>query len=161
MSQFEDRLKKAIQRGEERSNSKQASERAKAMSEEEYRTRHTDFRLTLSEHIENCLQSLPSHFPGFDYETVYGDTGWGGACFRDDIDLLNKKRRSLYSRIELTVRPYSDVPVLEIAGKATIRNKEFFTRTYFEKIADVDIESFSELIDRWTLEYAEAYSSKK
>jgi hypothetical protein len=50
---------------------------------------------------------------------------------------------------------------VELSGKGTIRNKEAFTRTYFEKIEDADPQKFLQLIDAWVLEYAEMYASQR
>ena len=55
-------------------------------SKEQIRNRHTEFRLSLSEYIETGLNKLANHFPGFQYETIYGHRGWGGAVARNDID---------------------------------------------------------------------------
>ena len=81
----------------------------------------------------------PNVFPGYQYETIYGDKGWGGACFRDDLRIAGGQRTSNYSRLEMTVRPYSpSLHVLELAAKGTIRNKEAFNRNYYEKLEEVD-----------------------
>ncbi|MEW4454875.1 hypothetical protein AB1L30_19570 [Bremerella sp. JC817] len=159
MTDFEDRLKRAIERGEKRSEAKRHAEQAAAMTEEECRELHSRLRLKISDYIETCLQKLPNHFPGFQYETLFGDQGWGGACVRDDLDLTGGKRRSLYSRLELAIRPYSSVHVLELTGKGTIQNKELFHRNHFEKLAEVDEHDFRELIDLWIVEYAEQFSA--
>jgi len=87
---FDDRLRKAIERGHKRSEVLAREAAAKAWTEEEYRRLHSQVRLTLSEHIESCLSRLPNYFPGFQYETMYGDRGWGGACFRDDLVLTRQ-----------------------------------------------------------------------
>ena len=58
------------------------------------------------------------------------------------------------------VRPFSDLHVVDLAGKGTIRNKEVYNRNYFEKVEDVDVDKFVELIDVWILEYAELYAAK-
>ena len=50
--------------------------------------------------------------------------------------------------------------VLDLTAKGTIRNKEVFNRSFFEKLADVDLDKFRELIDVWVLEYAELYAAK-
>ncbi len=60
----------------------------------------------------------------------------------------------------MTVRPISEYYMLEMVGKATIRNKEYFDRSHYQPLADVDLDSFIELIDRWTLEFAELYAAK-
>jgi len=159
MAEFEDRLKRAIERGEKRSVSKQRDAEAAALSEEQCRDIHGAMRLKLSEHIEACMQQLPNHFPGFQYETLFGEQGWGGACFRDDIELTGGKRRNLYSRLEVAIRPYSSVHVLELVGKGTIRNKELFNRNNFEKLGDADENDFRDMIDIWIVEYAEQYSA--
>ncbi|HEY2413747.1 MAG TPA: hypothetical protein VGI40_15965 [Pirellulaceae bacterium] len=157
---FDDRLKQAIVRGQKRSEFLAHEAAAKAWTEEEYRRQHSQIRLTLSEHIESCLSRLPNCFPGFQYETMYGDRGWGGACFRDDLVLTRGSRSTNYSRLEITVRPYSSYHVLDLAAKGTIHNREAFNRNYFEELATADEPKFRDLVDAWVLEYAEMYSAK-
>ncbi|TWT39021.1 hypothetical protein [Blastopirellula retiformator] len=161
MNDFEDRLKKAIQRGEKRSAAKSEAIRTQALSEEECKELHSKFRLQLSDYIEKCVGALPNYFPGFQTETIYGEKGWGAACYRDDLDLTGGKRRSLYSRLEMTIRPHSSVHVLELTAKGAIRNKETFNRSYFEKLAEVDLDTFTNYIDVWIIEYAEIYSGTR
>ena len=157
---FDDRLREAIDRGHKRSEILARQAAAKAWSEEEYRRLHSQVRLTLSEHIESCIKRLPNYFPGFQYETMYGDRGWGGACFRDDLVLSRGSRATNYSRLEVTIRPYSSLHVLDLAAKGTIRNREVFNRNYFEELATADEAKFRELIDVWVLEYAELYTAR-
>ena len=157
---FEDKLRAAISRGQNRADEKQKEALAKQLSEEEFQTLHTQYRLQLSEYIEQCVQRLPNHFPGFRYETIYGERGWGAACYRDDLRSMGPKRRENdYSRLELTVRPFSKYHVLDLAAKGTIGNKEVFNRSHFENLDQVRPEQFIELIDRWVLEYAEMYAA--
>src|SRR6478735_11667151 len=144
---FDDRLKQAIVRGQKRSEFLAREAAAKAWTEEEYRRQHSQLRLTLSEHIESCLSRLPNYFPGFQYETMYGDRGWGGACFRDDLVLTRGSRTTNYSRLEVTIRPYSSLHVLDLAAKGTIRNKEVFNRNVFEELETASEARFRELID--------------
>lgn len=155
---FDDQLREAIQRGQQRSELLARQEAAKAFTEEEYRRLHSQLRLRLSDHIESCLKRLPNYFPGFQYETMYGDRGWGGACFREDLVLQRGTRSSHYSRLELTIRPYSSLHVLDLAAKGTIRNREIFDRKYFEELRAADEAKFRLLIDAWVLEYAELYA---
>ncbi len=157
---FEKRIQKAIQRGKRRSDALSREARLRELSEDELKRMHGQARLQLSEHIENCIKRLPNHFPGFQYETIYGDRGWGTACSRDDIRIRDGRRENDYSRLELTVRPFSTYHVLELAAKATIRNKEFFNRSHFEPILDADLTEFMELVDIWVLEYAELYAAQ-
>jgi hypothetical protein len=157
---FHDRLEKAIQRGQ-RAHDAAAQARAEAaMGEEEFKRLHSQYRLELSEHIEQCVKELPRHFPGFRYETMVGTAGWGAAISRDDLSLEGGKRQNLYSRLELVVRPFASSHVLELAAKGTIRNKEIFNRSQYQMLAHVDIASFRDLTDRWTLEYAELFAAK-
>jgi hypothetical protein len=157
---FDDRLRQAIDRGQKRSELLAREAAAKAWTEEEFRRRHSQVRLTLSEHIEACLKRLPNFFPGFQYETMYGDRGWGGACFRDDLVITRGSRTTNYSRLEVTIRPYTALHVLDLAAKGTIRNREVFNRNYFEELATADEPKFRDLIDAWVLEYAELYAAK-
>ena len=159
---FEDRLQKAIQRGKRRGQAKEQEAAARAFSQEELKRMHSTSRLQLSEQIERCIKQLPNYFPGFRFETIYGERGWGGACSRDDLRVSGQRRReNTYSRLEITERPYSpNMNVLELVGKGTIRNREVFSRTYFEKIEEADLEKFSELVNLWVLEYAELFATK-
>jgi hypothetical protein len=157
---FEKRLEKAIERGQRRGDARQAAAARAALSEEELKRLHSEQRLILSEHIEKCLRNLPHHFPGFRYETILDDRGWGAAVRRDDLIIEPGKGRGEYfSRLEMTIRPFSSAQVLELAAKATIRNKELFQRTHYQRLTELDIASFTELIDLWVLEYAEQFAA--
>ena len=161
MSNFEQRLQKAIERGHRLGDEKQRAETAQAMSEEQCKRLHSQYRLQLSEHIERCLSKLPQHFPGFQFETVFGERGWGATVNRDDVGIGPDGRRNYFSRLEMAVRPYSSSHVLDLAARGTIRNKEVYNRSHFQMLSEVDIDSFKELVDLWVLEYAELYAAKK
>lgn len=157
---FDDRLQRAIQRGQRKGESAEQAARAEALSEDELRRRHGQYRLQLSEHIERCVSKLPQYFPGFRYETIFGERGWGAACSRDDVRMQAGRRGSDYSRLELTIRPFSPYHVLDLAAKGTIRNKEVYNRSHYDKIVDADPRKFIEMIDMWVLEFAEMYAAK-
>lgn len=158
---FEDRLQKAIERGQRTSASQKEAELAQQMTEEQLKRLHSQYRLQLSEHIEQCLKKLPRHFPGFQFDTVVSDRGWGAAVNRDDVDLTNQNRRSLFSRLEMVVRPFSSAQVLELTARGTIRNKEIFNRSHYQLLLDAAPDSFMELTDLWVLEYAEMYAARQ
>ena len=158
---FEDRLQKAVERGQRRGLNRREEAMARSLNEDELKRLHGQYRLSLSEHIEKCFQRLPHHFPGFQCENIYGERGWGAACSRDDLRVEPRGRRSSdYSRLEMTVRPFNSSHVIELNAKGTIRNKEVFNRNHFEKIEEADPAKFIELIDLWVLEYAELYAAR-
>lgn len=157
---FESRLESAISRGKKRADWKASQERQKVLSEEELRRLHTSYRLALSERIESAVQGVADHFPGFQQESLYGDVGWGSACFRDDLRIDSGRRANQYSRLEMVIRPYSDLHVLDLKGKGTVMNRELFNRSFYVPVAEVDIEEFQQLIDTWAIEYAEVYAAK-
>lgn len=158
---FDNRLEKAIQRGQSRNMARSNAEKRAALTKEEIRNQHNEFRLNLSDHIESCLKRLGNHFPGFDYETIYGERGWGGAVSRNDIDRGPDGRAgSFFSRVEITVRAQNEFNLVNIAGKATIRDKELFNWNHFEEILEADQDEFKEMIDRWVLEYAEQFAAR-
>ena len=66
---------------------------------------------------------------------------------------------SLYSRLEMTISPLGSAPLIELVAKATIRNKELFSRTHFQRLEQVDTDSFREMIDLWVLEFAEQFAA--
>ncbi len=156
---FKNRLRSASQRGHQSRDSKAREEAAKALTEEESRRVHTGLRLELSEHIESCLRQLADHVPGFRFETVNNDKGWGASISRDDLLLNQGKRENLFSRYIVLVSPFSKYQVLDIVAKGTIRNKDNFHRHHYHLIKDVDMDNFRELIELWTLDYAENYAA--
>ena len=159
MTDFENKLQAAIERGQRASDAKQQEILRKRMSDEEMKRRHTDFRLQLSEQIEASLKMLANQLPGFNYETVYGERGWGGAVVRDELQIVEGRRNNLYSRIEITVKPFSDLKIVNLSSKGTVRNREIFMRNFHRGIAEADTAEFQELVDRWILEYAQTYST--
>jgi hypothetical protein len=159
---FDERLQRAIERGQKTAEQNRSESAAKELTEEQFKRLHSQYRLTLSEHVEKCLRSLPSHFPGFRFEVVVNDRGWGAAVSRDDADLgPGRSRSNVYSRLEMLVRPYSAAHVLELAARGTIRNKEAYNRTHYQMLGEVDLDRFLELVDVWVLEYAELYAARR
>jgi hypothetical protein len=158
---FESRLHNAIERGHRRADERAQAAELKALSDEELKRLHSQHRLQLSERIEKCIAELPRHFPGFRLETLYGDRGWGAAATRDDLSIESGRRSEQFSRLEMTIRPFSHLQVLELAAKGTVRNKELFNRSHFQKLQDVDLDDYLSKIENWTLEYAELYASRR
>ncbi|TWT53901.1 hypothetical protein Pla22_15350 [Rubripirellula amarantea] len=157
---FESRLESAIQRGKRRADVGAQEERAKELSEDELRRMHTSYRLSLSERIEKAVHRVADHFPGFREESLFGEVGWGAACYRDDLKIVGGRRENQYSRLEMTIRPLGDVKVLDLKGKGTIMNRELFNRSFFVPVAEADAAEFEQLIDSWAIEYAEVYAAK-
>lgn len=157
---FDKRLERAVGRGRQIREARHHTQAARAMSEEELRSLHSRYRLDLSEHIESCLRKLADFFPGFRFETIIGEDGWGGKISRDDVVGRGSSLETRYSRFEMVIRPFSSTRIVELAGKATIQNKEAFNRTHFQFLTEADPESFAEMIDLWALEYAELYAAR-
>jgi hypothetical protein len=156
---FRERLQRAAERGKQARAAQLDEAAAKALSEEECRRRHSQYRLALSEYIENCLREMADNFPGFHLENVVDERGWGAVASRDDIQIAGGRRDNVFSRLQLVVSPYNKYHVLEIVAKGTVRNKEVLSRNHYQRLADVDLESFRELIELWVLDYAELYSA--
>lgn len=161
MSGFEERLKRAIDRGHGSRHAKGRAEGAKRASEEELRSRHSQLRLALSEHIESCLKQLADHFPGFEYSTVINEEGWGARISRDDVNMQRGSSRNLYSRFEMLIRPWSSANILELVTKGTIRNRESLNRTNFRLLPDATEDGFREVIDGLAVEFAEQYAARE
>ncbi len=158
--EFQSRLESAIARGKKRAELKANQQRQKEMSEEELKRLHTSYRLSLSERIESAVHGVADHFPGFRMESLFGEMGWGTACYRDDLRIEAGRRHNQYSRLEMMIPPYSDLKVLELKGKGTVMNRELFHRSHYLPIAEVDPEEFQQLIDTWAIQYAEMYAAK-
>ncbi len=156
---FRERLQRATERGKQARAAQLNEAAAKALSEEECRRRHSQYRLALTEFIENCLREMADNFPGFRLETIVDESGWGAAVSRDDIRIEAGRRGTFFSRLQLVVSPYNTYQVLDIAAKGTVRNKEVLGRNHYQRLSDVDLQSFRELIEQWVLDYAEQYSA--
>ena len=159
MSDFEERLQRAIQRGQQARMADSASANADAATEEELRLKHSQLRSELTEHIEGCLQKLCDHFPAFDSNTVLTETGWGARISRDDLKLGRGTARNEYSRLEILVRPYSDMHILEIATKGTLRNRESLNRSNYRFLKDAMLPDLKQIVDGIVLEFAEQFSA--
>lgn len=156
---FQQRLQKAVERGQKSRDLREREEAARAMSEEECRRLHSKYRLQLTEHIEACLKQLVDYFPGFNLETIVGESGWGSSIRRDDVNIARGRARdSHYSRLEMLVTPLGKYHVLNVSAKGTIRNKEVFSRAHYQLLGEVDIDAFCEALDMWVLEYAELFA---
>ena len=156
---FEKRLQHAINKGRAAKDEEIRQEVGKKMTEEEFRNLHLKYRLELTDHIDSCLKKLADHFPGFQFNTLMGEDGWGSKITRDDVSLNSgKQARTLYSRLEMIVRPFTETHILELVAKATIRNKEIYNRSHYQFIAEADMQSFEDLMDLWILEFAEQFS---
>lgn len=159
MSDFEERLQRAIQRGQQARMADSASADADAATEEDLRMKHSQLRSDLTDHIENCLQKLCDHFPGFEYNTVLNEKGWGARISRDDIKLGRGTAKNEYSRLEVLVRPFSDMHILEIATKGTLRNRESLNRSNYRFLKDATAKDLKQIVDGIVLEFAEQFSA--
>ncbi|MGD0382987.1 MAG: hypothetical protein ABSA77_05655 [Thermoguttaceae bacterium] len=159
--EFQQRLQKAIERGQRAGIARAQAERDRTVNEKELQRLHTLYRLELSERIERCLKNVAEQFPGFQFESIVDERGWGGAISRDDLRMNSSGRTTGYSRLEMLIRPFSSSQVLELTSKATVMNREVFHRSHYHGLADADLISFNEMIDNWALEFAEQYAGKK
>lgn len=156
---FRQRLQLAAQRGQQARAAQARAEAARALSEEECKRLHASYRRQLTDHIEACLEQLADNFPGFTYQTLVAERGWGGAVRRDDLSIVGGRRENSFSRLELTVSPLNQYQVLDLAAKGAVRNKENFSRSHYQKLQEVDLQVFCNLIEQWTLDYAEQFSA--
>jgi hypothetical protein len=161
MSNFEERLKQAAARGATKANQFQSEAERKKAEAEEFKSLHSKYRLALSERIEQVIRKVVDLFPGFRFQTVFGDSGWGAACMRDDLVIVRGQRENRYSRFEMAVRPFNDYFVLDLQAKGTIANRELLTRNFYQPLADVELDRFKELVEQWALAYAELYAANR
>jgi len=158
--EFQQRLQKAIERGQKASVARIQAERDRVLTEKELQRLHAQYRLELSERIESCLGQVADQFPGFQSESIVDQRGWGAAISRDDLHLEASGSTSSYSRLEMFIHPFSSSHILELTAKAAIQNRELFNRSQFHRLADVDLTSFTQMIDNWALEFVEQYAGK-
>ena len=156
---FRERLHRASERGQRAKDVEAREAAARALSEEECRRLHSTNRLALLDHIEKCLNELADNFPGFRVETVVDNNGWGSVAKRDDVGLSRGRSDNFFSRFQLLVSPANKYHVLDVVAKGTIRNKEVFSRNFYQPLGEVDLDRFRELIEQWVLEYAEMYAA--
>jgi hypothetical protein len=155
---FQKRLQDAIHRGSKRAADKKSTD-GDELSPEKLKNLHNKYRLELSTYIETVLRQVVDQLPGFNLETLFGEKGWGAAIFRDDLLLTRKQRENHYSRLEIFVRPMNDYFLVDLASKATIRNREVWNRNVFHPIVDANLEGLREQVVLWAVQYAEQYSA--
>lgn len=161
MSEFEERLKNAIARGATRAESLNSAEERKRLEAEELKRLHSQYRLELTERIEAVIRKLIDMFPGFRYQSIFGDSGWGSACMRDDLVIERGIRANKFSRLEIAVRPVNEFNVLDLQAKGTIADRELMTRSFYQPVANVELDKFKKAIDDWAVAYAELYATKR
>lgn len=159
MSDFDERLQKAIGRGQKARDAEGAAVGAEKANAEDLRAIHSKLRIVLSEHIENGLRKLCDHFPGFEFSTIVNEDGWGARITRDDINLRGGTNRNLYSRLEMVVKPFSDAQILDLSTKGTIRNRESLNRSNYRLLSEATEDELKEIIDNLVIEFAEQYSA--
>jgi hypothetical protein len=145
-------------RGSQRASDKKA-EAAGEMTPEKLKNLHNQFRLELSSYIDGVMRQIVDQMPGFNLETLFGEKGWGAAVSRDDL-LLNKKQRdNHYSRLEIFVRPMNDYYIVDLASKATVRNREIWNRNVFFPVVEAKLEMLQEQVNQWAIQFAEQYAA--
>jgi|UniRef100_A0A7C4LLK2 hypothetical protein len=157
---FQERLQRAVQRGEQRRTQSARHQILEQLSEEESRALHAQARAELSDHIEHCLRHLADTFPGFEFQTVLSADGYGAKVRRDD--LRARGGRPLvheYSHLELLVRSYSNSRILEVVGRGTVANKEVLNRSAYQFLNQLDLETLKQQVDQWVLDYAERFAA--
>ncbi len=155
---FDKRLERAINRGRQAADAEGQAAAQQAASEEDLRNLHGKLRLDLSDHIEKCLKALSQRIAGFEYKTLVGSDGWGARITRDDVVRNGGKRESVYTRLEVVVRPFSDAHIIEVTTKGTIRNRETLKRSHYQFLTEADLDSLKNTIDMWVLNFAEDYA---
>jgi hypothetical protein len=157
---FQSRLEKAIERGRREKAARARDEQKKALTQRELQRLYTQYRLELVEKIEEALRQLADHFPGFRFQSMVSEQGWGAVISREDLEIKGRSRKDYFSRLEVVVRPFSEAAVFELAAKGTVRNRELFHRSHYQRLTEVDTTTFHEVLDLWVLEFAEAYAAE-
>ncbi|MEI8373036.1 MAG: hypothetical protein WCJ35_09425 [Planctomycetota bacterium] len=158
---FQKRLESAIERGQRLGNARAEEEAQRVLTEKELQRLHSQARLKLCEHIEHCLHQLADRFLGFRFETIVDPRGWGAAISREDLRLRRARlRQTCFSRLEMLISPISPSLVLDLTAKATVCNREIFSRAHYQRLAELDQPAFTDMIDLWGLEFAERYAAE-
>jgi hypothetical protein len=161
MTDFESRLKEAALRGAQKGISREEQELADRNRLDQLKNLHTSYRLKLTEKIERVVAKVADQFPGFLVTSVYGESGWGAACARDELRMERGRRETKYSRFEMTVRPINTYMVLDLQCKGTIANRELLARNHFQPLGEVDIPSFESKLEQWAVTYVELFAANE
>ena len=156
---FRERLQRATERGKQARAAQLNEAAAKALSEEECRRLHSQYRLALTEHIEKCLREMADNFPGFRMETVVDESGWGAAVSRDDFRMEGGRARHVLQPPAARGQPVQHVPRARHRREGHGAEQGSAEPQSLQRLADVDLQSFRELMEQWVLDYAELYSA--
>jgi hypothetical protein len=53
----------------------------------------------------------------------------------------------------------SSLGIVDVIAKGTIRNRELFSRNYYDELESTNVEKLEQMVDTWLLEYAELYAA--
>ncbi|OHB78196.1 MAG: hypothetical protein A2W31_06670 [Planctomycetes bacterium RBG_16_64_10] len=158
---FKQRLEKATERGQRARTANAREQAARALSAAEFDRLHANYRIALCEQIENRLRQLADHFPGFQFDLIVSDRGWGASVHRDDVGRGPRGQRdNFFSHLEMVVSPHGQYHILELRAKGTIRNKEIFNRCEYQLLNEVDIDRLVDLVELWALQYVEQFAAQ-
>jgi hypothetical protein len=159
MPGFRDRLRKAIQSGEQEREQRKDDEREARQRALRREALYDRYEYALCDHIQSCLEDLCEEWPGFKLTPATGEKGRGFAIDRDDrVRSTGGGRDRRYSRLELTVRSHTKGHFLEVLAKGTIRNKEVIRRSEDDRVETLDPGLMKKFIERVVMEYARAYA---
>lgn len=157
---FNERLQRAVQRGQSRRDEARREQAQAQLTEEQLRALHAQARVELSDHVEDCLKKLADTFPGFDFQTTATPDGFGAKITRDDLRSRNGRGLDhFYSHLEIIIRSYTPRHFLDVNVRGTVTNKEVLNRSYYQLLDQLDRDTFREQIDHWILEYAEKFAA--
>lgn len=159
---FHERLQRAVHRGEQRRSQSAQARALEQMSEEESKALHAQARAELSDYLESCLKHVADTFPGFEFQTVLSTDGYGAKVRRDDLrSRAGKPLAHEYSHLELLIRSFTTSRILEVVCRGAIANKEVLSRSAFQFLNQLDLDSLKQQIDQWVLEYAERFAAAR
>ena len=71
----------------------------------------------------------------------------------------HSRGRPVSAAWKCSISPVSASLILDLTAKATVCNREIFSRTHYQRLAELDLPAFTDMIDLWVLEFAERYAA--
>ncbi len=160
---FMARLRKIKQTSEDKAAATVAAQREVEVARREQRNRYYDLREKLVATIDEAFDGFCAEFEGFRKHSAYQGDDYTIAVGYDEVMLSgarNVQMENFLSQLTFAIRGLRDSDFFVVTAKTVLCNKEAGTRTWDDKIENVDAEAIIEFAQNEVLRFAERFGAR-
>jgi len=160
---FKARLRKIKEKSEGKAAATVAAQREAEAAKREQRNTYYDLREGLVAAIDQAFDGFCAEFEGFRKQSAYQGDDYVLAVGYDEVMLSggrNVQMESFLSQLTFSIRGLRDSDFFVVTAKTVLCNKEAGTRTWDDKIENVDPEAIIEFAQNEVLRFAERFGAR-